>query len=62
MHTVGNDIEVAVETRHLENLGQCQTHLGGQRGQVGLAQITEMILDPVQMFDQQIALPRSLAK
>ena len=49
-----------VEGRGFKDLGKCEPHLVGQRRQMRRGDLMVGVLDQVQIFDQQIALPRPI--
>ncbi len=55
-------VEVGVEGCGLEHLGEGQSHLVGQGGQVIGRDLAEGVLDQMQVLDQQVALARALAQ
>ena len=59
---VGHDVEVVVEGRDLEHLGQGQAHLVRQRGEMAVRQVRVAVLDQMQVLDQQVAPPRPRAE
>jgi hypothetical protein len=56
------DVEMRVEGCRLEHFGKGQAHFLGERGQVRRGDLAVGVLDPVQVFDQQVAVARRLAK
>src|SRR5262249_15500806 len=59
---VFHDVEVVVKGSDLENLRRSQAHFPGEGCEVPRAQVSEVVLQFVQMLDQQVAPPRLLAK
>ena len=55
-------VEVRVERRDFVDLGHRQLHFGGKRRHVRSGDVAVFVLDQMQMLDQQITLPRPLAK
>ena len=55
-------VEMRVEGRGLEHLGERQLHLVGKRGEMGRGNLVIVVLDQVQMFDQEIAPARPVAE
>ena len=55
-------VEMRVEGRGLEHLGEGQLHLVGQRGEMRGRDLVIFVLDQVQIFDQEIAPPRPVAE
>ena len=55
-------VEMRVEGRGLEHLGEGQPHLVGQRGEMGGGNLVIFVLDQMQMLDQEIAPPRPVAE
>lgn len=53
---------MVIKSRHLVDLGLRQPHLLRQGGQVRCRQVTEVVLQLVQVLDQQIGLARFGAK
>ena len=53
---------MVVEGRDLEDLGQGQAHLVGQRGEMAVRELAVAVLDQVEVLDQQVAPPRPLAE
>ncbi len=49
-------IEMRIEGRCFEHLREREPHLIGQRGQMVAGDLSELVLDQVQIFDQQVAL------
>jgi hypothetical protein len=57
-----HDIEMRVEGRGLEHLGEGKPHLVGQRGKVGCGNLMISVLKQMEMLDQQVAPPRPIAE
>ena len=55
-------VEMRVEGRGLEHLGERQLHLVGKRGEMRRGDLVILVLDQVQMLDQEIAPPRPVAE
>ena len=55
-------LEMGIERRHLEHLGEGQPHLLRQRRQQSGRDAGMGVLDEVQKFDQQVAPPRAVAE
>jgi hypothetical protein len=55
-------VEVGVKGRDLIHFGERELHFLGERSQMCRRQMAEAILNEVQMFDEKIALPRSIAQ
>jgi hypothetical protein len=53
---------VRVKRRDLVDLSHRQLHFGGERRHVRSGDVAVFVLDQMQMLDQQITLPRPLAK
>lgn len=51
-----------IEGRGLEHFGERELHLVGERGEMRGRDLAVLILDQVQIFDQQVATPRSVAE
>ena len=51
---VAQHLKMVVEAGHLKDLGHWQAHFGGQRHQMALKQGAVMVVEPVQVFDQQV--------
>ena len=60
--TFFNDVEMVVERSDLVDLGLRQPHLLGQRAQMARLQAAELVLNQVQVLDQEIAAPLSVAE
>jgi len=55
-----HDVEMRIEGRGLEHFGKRQLHLVGEGRKVRCGNLVISVLDQMQMFDQEIALPRAL--
>ncbi|MGC0323523.1 hypothetical protein ABIG06_004152 [Bradyrhizobium sp. USDA 326] len=55
-------VEMRVERRGLEHLGEGELHLVGERRQMGSRDLVVLVLDQVQIFDQKVAPPRPVAE
>ncbi len=55
-------VEMRVEGRGLEHLGESEAHLVGERGQMVGADLAVGILHQMQVLDQQVALARAAAE
>ena len=55
-------VEMRVEGRGLEHLGERQLHLVGKRCEMGRGNLVILVLDQVQIFDQEIAPARPVAE
>jgi hypothetical protein len=51
-----------VERRHFVDFAERQSQLAGERRQVRSSELSVAVLNEMQIFDQQIALPRLLAE
>ena len=60
--TLGHDIEMSIEAGDFVHLSMSQVHLLGQRCEMAGAEVAIVVLKPMQMFDQEIAAPRFIAK
>ena len=56
------DVEMRVEGRGLEYLGERQSHLVGKRGEVAGGDLMVSVLDQMQVLDQEIAAARPVAE
>ncbi|MNS50247.1 hypothetical protein D3C86_1178310 [compost metagenome] len=59
---LSDNIEMVIETGHLEDLGLGHAHFLRQCGQMGRGQLAEVVLDGVQMLDQQVSAARGIAQ
>ena len=57
-----HDIEMSVERCRFKDFGKCRLHLVGKRRQMRGRNLLICILNEMQMFDQQIAMPRSITQ
>ncbi len=55
-------VEMRIKRRHFVDRGLRQTHLFRERGEMGQRQMTKLVLDQVQVFDQQVGRAFSLAE
>ena len=55
-------VEMRVEGRGLEHLGERQLHLVGERREMRCGNLMIFVLDQMQMLDQEIAPPRPVAE
>ena len=55
-------VEMRIEGRGLEHLGEGELHLVGERREVGRGNLVIFVLDEVQMLDQEVAPPRPVAE
>ena len=60
--SIHDDVEMGVERGNLVDLDQRQPHLLGQRRQMARMQAAEMVLQQMQVLDQEIAPPLTIAE